>query len=266
MSGFVTHMTVGASAGLGLAAGLDVLRPGLLESLATAIPVIGTAQQHSLVPGGAAGVALVVGSAFLATLPDLDEPESWASQRLRGLTTIAGIFLGLFVAWAFLGQRATDPLASVTLESTIKASFWSTVVVVLGVIGGGALGYWLGHLILRGIRMGAGGHRRLTHSWVLAGGLAAVAAVLWVLHLGPLALIPAALAWGIFAHDIADLVTPAGLPVFYPLSEQDIWILPKGLRHLGEPIIFGVAVLSAAWILAGAGGLGIFFELVEMVR
>ncbi|HEU5098983.1 MAG TPA: metal-dependent hydrolase [Roseiflexaceae bacterium] len=85
---------------------------------------------------------------------------------------------------------------------------------------------------------------------MLAGVLAAVAVIVWRFIGAPWALLPGALAWGIVLHDVADLVTPHGIPLFYPISDRDFHILPESLRHFGEPIIAGVALVAGV-LLSG---------------
>src|SRR6266540_3559684 len=111
-------------------------------------------------------------------------------------------------------------------------------------VGLGFFGPLLGHVIVRLVRVGAGGHRRLTHSLVPCAALAVLAAGLWFTGLRPWAIIPTALVLGVVLHGLGDLPTPAGLPLFYPLSQADFHSLPKPLRPYGEPIAAAVAVIA----------------------
>lgn len=221
MSGFQTHAFVGAVGGLSLVTLLEATRPDLLpERIGALSPIIG-------IPGGAGGAAVIAASAFLALVPDIDEPNSFVAQRAREVMTLAGVALGVALG-VFAGGPAWLPLAA-------------------GAFGGvvGLLAAWG---LLKGIRAAAGGHRRLTHSFVLAGLLAALAWALASSGLGLVWLVPAAFAWGIVLHDVADAVTPAGLPLFWPFSSYTVRVLPRPLCHYGEALIF-LAAGVVGWVL-----------------
>jgi len=221
MSGFQTHALVGAVGGLGLVTLLEATRPDLLpERIGALAPIVG-------VPGGAGGVALIAASALLALTPDIDEPKSFVAQRVREVFTLVGMALGVALG-VFANGPAWLPLAG------------GTVGAIVGLLAGWGL--------LKGIRAAAGGHRRFTHSFVLAGGLAALAVALWWAGAGLVWLLPAAFAWGILLHDLADLVTPAGLPLFHPVSAYTVRVLPEPLCRVGEPLI-GLAALGTGWLL-----------------
>lgn len=176
MSSFGTHALIGAVGGLALARGL--------EMTGHTLPI--QAQADALAPG-AGTLALVGISAFVALVPDIDEPNSWIGQRVVRVGALAGLVLG-----GMLGLSAAG-LIGAALAAGIGA-----------VIGG-----FLASLLLRGIRTAAGGHRRLTHSFILAGVFAAIAAALVHAGLPVWAQLPAALAWGIVLHDLG---LPAGRP------------------------------------------------------
>lgn len=74
MSGYLTHMAVGAAGGVVLAR----IAPGL-------------------VPGDPAVVALALplASAVAATWPDIDHPDAWASRRARPALALAGATVAL---------------------------------------------------------------------------------------------------------------------------------------------------------------------------
>lgn len=221
MSGFQTHALVGGVGGLGLVTLVEATRPELLPERVWVIgPVLG-------VPGGGAGVAVIAASAFLALAPDIDEPHSFVAQRVREVLLLAGLALGLALG-CFIGGPAWVPLA--------------------GGVAGAVLGIVAGWGVLKSIRAAAGGHRRFTHSLVLAGLLAALGGALAWAGVGFLWLIPAAFAWGILLHDIGDLVTPMGLPLAFPFSDRSIRILPEPLCRYGEPLIF-LAALAVGWLL-----------------
>ena len=231
MSSYRTHALIGAVGGLGLARVLDMLPHGAAISQ-TVIGHIGV--QGVVVPPGAASVlitaGLVVGSAFLALVSDIDEPGSWVARRAR--TVIALACAPLFGAVGF------------SLASSGTIHLQPIIVAVLGaLVGLGFVGPLLGYLIVRLIRTGAGGHRRLTHSLLLGGALALTAAGLWFAGLRAWAIIPAALTWGILLHDLGDVGTPAGLPLLYPMSTITIHALPRPLRPYGEPIAAVIALI-----------------------
>jgi membrane-bound metal-dependent hydrolase YbcI (DUF457 family) len=103
--------------------------------------------------------------------------------------------------------------------------------------------------LLRIIRGAAGGHRHLTHSLVVSVPLALIAAGCWWQGLTVAALVVGLLAWGQWLHLLGDLVTPAGVPLAYPLSDHDIRLLPRPLARMGEPLVAVLALLCAGWLL-----------------
>jgi membrane-bound metal-dependent hydrolase YbcI (DUF457 family) len=220
MSSFGTHALIGAVGGLALAQGLELTGHTL--------PI--QAQADALAPG-AGTMALVGISAFVALVPDIDEPNSWIGQRVVRVGAFAGLVLS-----GMLGLSAgglTDGAGGLGAAGLLGAA------VAAGM--GAVIGGFLASVLLRGIRTAAGGHRRLTHSFILAGMFAAIAGALVVAGLPIWAQLPAALAWGIVLHDLGDVVTPAGVPVLYPLSERDLHLLPEPLRGGGEAIAGGTA-------------------------
>jgi membrane-bound metal-dependent hydrolase YbcI (DUF457 family) len=181
-------------------------------------------------PGGpVVGQAVLIGaSALLATLPDIDEPGSFIGRRVRIATSLAGAGAAGWLAFAL-----ALPIGLAVL------------LLAVGIIGGGAAGYGL----VLAIRRAAGGHRRLTHSLVLAGALAALAGALWLGGLRTEAIVPAALAWGIVVHNLGDVVTPAGVPLLYPFSRRDVRVLPRPVSRYGETLAATVAVGIAVLLL-----------------
>lgn len=87
-------------------------------------------------------------------------------------------------------------------------------------------------------------HRGLTHT-ILA--LALVAAAAWALVPGPLAM---AVTAGYGSHLVADMLTPRGLPLLWPLSGRQLHLAPTPLRirtgSFGETLMF-VLLLVAFW-------------------
>jgi membrane-bound metal-dependent hydrolase YbcI (DUF457 family) len=232
VSGFRTHMLVGAAGGVVLARFLT-LHPTLAGRDGTAeIPLAG----H---PGALRGVlalaGLVAGSAVLATWSDIDEPGSWIARRARTALTLLGAVLGAAAGWA-AGARRLAPGVPLGVE----------LAALTGLALGAAVGAGAGRPLLLALRHTAGGHRRLTHSLVLAGGLLALAVAVALLGAPEWAIVPAALAWGLALHDLGDVVTPAGLPLLWPLREGPVR-LPRAVARHGEKLAAGVAVLVIIW-------------------
>lgn len=217
MSSCTTHMLIGGVAGLALAR------------------VVGTGSVPGIPPLLVEG-AIVAGSALLATVPDIDEPGSWIGRRVHAAVAFAGAPIGALVGYALAPRLGMQPL---------------TVALIGALIGIGLVGPLMGFLVLRIIRRAAGGHRRLTHSLVLAAVLAGLAFVFWRVGQGTWALVPAALAWSIVIHDIGDIVTPAGVPLIWPLSTHDVRVLPRPLCQFGEPIV-AVVTLAIGFLLVRA--------------
>ncbi len=176
-------------------------------------------------------------SALLALLPDIDHPNSWIAQHVRLAITVATGIIGGLVGWsaAALGRVAWSPWAA------------AAGAVCLGLI---LIGPLLGTLVLQLIRFGAGGHRRLTHSLVVAALLAVIAGMGWQGGSVLWAIVPGALAYSILTHVIGDLVTAQGVPIFYPLSTRSVG-LPRPLSSFGEPLILLVAVGVGALLIRG---------------
>ena len=231
MSSYKTHALIGGVGGLFLARVLDMLPHGaaigqnVFGQLGAAGSSIPPAAAAALSTGG-----LVAGSAFLALIPDIDEPGSFIARRAR--TAIALACAPLLGAVGYLlassGIIHTQPIVAAA---------------VCALTGLGFFGPLVGHIVVRLIRVGAGGHRRLTHSLVPCAALTVLAAGLWAAGLRVWAIIPAALVWGVVLHGLGDLPTPMGLPLFYPISQKDFFTLPKPLRPYGEPIAAAIAVI-----------------------
>jgi membrane-bound metal-dependent hydrolase YbcI (DUF457 family) len=230
MSSYRTHALIGAVGGLFLARVLAMLPHGAALSQT----IFGQLGAQGVVSPGAASVlstaGLVVGSAVLALVSDIDEPGSWVARRARTVVALAcAPLLGAVgLALAEGGMIHIQPIIAAVLGALVGLGF---------------IGPLLGHLIVRLIRAGAGGHRKLTHSLLLGGLLALASEGLWFAELRAWAIIPAALAWGILLHDLGDVGTPAGLPLLYPMSDITIHALPRRLRPYGEPIAAVIAVI-----------------------
>lgn len=229
MSSYVTHFICGATGGLALT--------HLIEPTSTCVDIGALCApeapiQHSL---------LVLASGFAALLPDIDEPHSWVGQRVRWTTTIVVGMLLALLGWALTGLVAP--------ETEVAALPLRVVAAVAGVaLGMGILGPIAGSMLLETIRAAAGGHRRLTHSLVVSLPLALVALILWVLGLPLLALVPGILAWGQWLHLVGDVVTVSGVPLWFPLSEAKVRVLPESLARVGEPIVLTLALALGVWL------------------
>ncbi len=132
-----------------------------------------------------------------------------------------------------------------------RFSLQPEVAALVGIlIGAALLGPLLGWPLLRLIRIGAGGHRRLTHSALLGGAFGALATILWQMGQPAWALVPGALVWGQFLHVLGDIVTPAGVPLLYPISTRDVG-LPRPFSTYGESIATLVAIIAGYVVLYG---------------
>ena len=232
MSGFRTHMLIGAVGGLALAKLLAHTQFIPLPTGPSGLAHLGA----PYIPLGVTGVGIIVSSACLALWPDLDEPNSKPAQYLK--TTVALI---------------TAPLAAVVSYGLALQGLISQrpeVAAIVGfVLGLGLLGPLFGSLMLRLIHIGAGGHRRMTHSAVLGALLAGVSYTLWRNGQPVWALIPAALVWGQLLHVSGDVVTVSGVPLLYPFSSRDVG-LPRPFSQWGETLITVAAVIAGYWLLS----------------
>lgn len=222
MSSFQTHMLVGSVSGLAIvrALELDLVYP---HDAKTSLAYL-----------------IIASSAFLATLPDIDEPRSWISRRVYGVIAL----MTMLVA-------CTASLYAVIYKPTvIRAIAWSPwIIVFVSTMIGAVVGSVLGWFVLRIIRTMSGGHRRLTHSFVVACILAIASYALWITTTHTLlSLLPALLGYAIVVHVLADVVTPAGVPLFYPISTRRFG-LPYPLSKFGEVIIFMTATVVGYWLI-----------------
>jgi len=242
MSSYPTHMLIGAAGGLALDR-LSVIEPLMSQAGAGMDGTDGTAG------AGYRVAALTLASALLATWPDIDEPGAFISRRVRTVVSLITAVVLALVGWgvAAAGLLENRSLGGVgSMHPLAQQLAASSIGLLLGLI----VGSWLGLFVLKSIRSAAGGHRRLTHSLVLAGALAGGAALLWEpLALPWLALLPAALAWGLVLHDIGDIVTPSGVPLLWPLSGQSIRVLPRPLSNVGEGVVGLTAAILVFWLI-----------------
>ncbi len=225
MSGFHTHMLIGAVGGLAAYKLATYVDPAVLSFY------VKTPNQVYPIPPSVIGLTCVIGSAFLALWPDIDEPQSWISHRAAHLMWLLGAFLGF--VFAILATRSL-------LVSLIVALVGS----VAGLVGGGVM--------LSFFRLLTGGHRHLTHSLVVGMILLARAGMVWFLgYFAPfkaLTVIPFGLAWGQALHLVGDIVTPEGVPLFYPFRRRNIHVFPHYIARFGE-LIVGLSALVMGFLV-----------------
>lgn len=211
MSSYRTHAIVGVATGCGLATALPLPPPTLS---AAAVPTW----------------MLLATCGALALVPDLDHPQAYLSRRLRMLGLLLG---GIIGGW----QAVTAHVIPVTMTGGLVL----IGSVLLGMVYGTIIGWGLP----LGINLVAGGHRKLTHSLVSSVVLALGAIVAYTLvDLTWEAIGLGLLALSIPIHVLADVVTPSGVPILYPLSSRRFRI-PLGAA--GEPIILLMALGVITW-------------------
>jgi membrane-bound metal-dependent hydrolase YbcI (DUF457 family) len=110
------------------------------------------------------------------------------------------------------------------------------------------VGPWLGYEVLRGAQEMFGGERRMTHSLITSAILAGICIVLWFAIPPAPTLIVAALFWGQLLHLVGDIVTPGGVPLFWPIRTQAIK-LPYALAVWGEPSITVMSLIAGTLLL-----------------
>ncbi|HEU4325404.1 MAG TPA: metal-dependent hydrolase [Roseiflexaceae bacterium] len=220
MSSWATHMLIGGVGGLALMQAAPGIVPRGLVELAGGRPLV-------------VELAVIGLSAVLATWPDIDEPGSWLSRRVAAVLTVLGFGLG-----CWLGLGGPYPGVSLTGPGLL----------VVSALAGTVVGALLAAVFLQGVRTAAGGHRRGTHSLVLAGVMGLAALGLRWFGLDMPAFVLLALVWGLCWHVVGDVVTPAGVPLLYPFSDRDVRLLPRPLARFGEPLI-GLVTLAIGWVL-----------------
>ncbi len=221
MSGFHTHMLIGAVGGLTAFKVIDHLAPAKVYLPLT---VVG---RTYVVPPAAIGIGVVVASAYLALWPDIDEPGTHVSNQVLHYMWLLGGVIGM--------------LAMLALS-------YSAVSILAGALQGAALGLvggWPGLAILRLI---SGGHRRLTHSLVVGTALFMLGVFAYTIGMLPLALPAFALAWGQALHLAGDIETRSGIPLFYPFGRHDYHLFPYGVARFGE-LIAAVTALAVGVVL-----------------
>ncbi|MBA3871045.1 MAG: metal-dependent hydrolase [Anaerolineae bacterium] len=222
MSGYRTHMLIGAVGGLGAYRIAEFIDPSMVTFRLT----IGNSA--FVVPSLVVGLASAVVSMYMALWPDIDERGSYVSNR-------APRYMWL---WAAL------------LALCFAVSITQSIGLILLIVAVGAIAGRIGvGLFLYILRIASGGHRHLTHSLVLAMVLFVASAVLFFGGAIPLALPAFALAWGQIMHLIGDVVTPGGVPLFYPISSRDIHLFPYYISRHGELLIGFLSFLAGIFFL-----------------
>lgn len=233
MSRVGTHMLIGAVGGLALARLIGD------QTLPFDTPASLGSNGHTLMFAG--------GSALLATLADIDEPNSWIGRRVRFLLSVlAGLLLG-WAGWLLAGADVGAELAQQAHIATPLRPFVGAGVGFM--VGTLRVGPWIGYELLRGAQEMFGGHQRMTHSLITSAILAAICIVLWFAILPTPALIVAALLWGQFLHLVGDIVSPGGVPLFWPLRTQTIK-LPYAIVVWGEPSIAVMSLIAGTLLLS----------------
>src|SRR5258708_15799242 len=133
MSGFRTHMLIGAVGGL----------TGFRMAQAFAPATLSVWVGNRAIPGNLIGLGCVGVSAYLAVWPDIDEPGSHISRMAAHYMWLFGAIMALSVG--------------------VAASLSPALLLLFTLLG--ALGMGIsGGVLLAMLRFISGGHRRLTHS------------------------------------------------------------------------------------------------------
>ena len=206
MSGFHTHMLIGAVGGLAAFKTVEHLDPGALTIR------LGDVGSTYAVSSTVVGLGCVLVSAYLALWPDIDEPGTHISRLAPHYMWVFGAVIAFLIA--------------------LTAS-QNSIIVWLAPLLGAVIGYALGDVFLAALRFLSGGHRRLTHSLLVGSALFAAGVVTYLTGANALALPAFALAWGQLLHLIGDVVTPGGVPLFYPIWWEDFHLFPYRISRFG---------------------------------
>jgi membrane-bound metal-dependent hydrolase YbcI (DUF457 family) len=219
MSGFHTHMLIGAVGGLAAFKVIDHLAPAAVHF---PVSVVG---HIYVIPPLAVGLAAMLGSAYLALWPDIDEPGTHVSNQAIHYMWLFGALVGGIVM--------------LTLSREV-------VPILAGAVVGAALGLIAGMPFLSLLRFVSGGHRRLTHSLVVGSVLFTLAAITAVVGALPIALPAFALEWGQLLHRAGDIETRGGVPLVW---RYDFHLFPYVLARYGEPIAAFTALIVGSLLL-----------------
>ena len=220
MSGYRTHMLIGAVGGLGAYRIINFLVPSAFTFRLTATGAT------FIVPSLVVGLTSAIVSQYMAVWPDIDERGSYISNR-------ASRYMWLWAA-----------LLALCFAVSITQSILLILLICLAGSLVGRLGVGIFLYILRAV---SGGHRHLTHSLVLGATLFIGSVMLYIFGLTALALPAFVLAWGQALHLIGDVVTPGGVPLFYPVYTRDIHLLPYVIARHGE-LLIGCAAFAAGML------------------
>ena len=215
MSSAKTHILIGGAGGIAAASYTAVL-PAFSHPI------------HSLT----ATVLITITSGILATWPDIDQPNSYISKRIESLSLLLGASTGIIPF--FLTPKLT----------TQQALQYAVITALIGAV----IAFSFTMLFLKHLRIFAGGHRYGTHSLVITSMLV-LAGIIIQPHLPAATFVLLSIVWGQILHLIGDVVTPAGVPIFYPLSYRRVRVLPRSIAQHGEFII-AIAALIVILIAA----------------
>lgn len=185
-----THLAGGVAA----AAALHAAR--LLPEFAPCVPAGMISIQGVVLPVLLPGMVIAV---VASLLPDIDEPESLISNSPNAIRAQLG-----------KGRRGADRAARQGAGVLLRAA--NIVTRTLALL----------------VRLLAGGHRAATHVLPVAAALTA-----GMYYLGASIGFPSLWIWfgaGYLSHLLLDMMTPAGLALFWPLSKRDWHLLPAFLR------------------------------------
>lgn len=222
MSSFHTHMLIGGVGGLAAYDLAGRFAPGIVPSQ------FSLAGADIPIPPLAIGVTCVAVSSVMALWPDLDNPDSFITHAASHLMWLVGGLAGLLLAF----------------ELTHEV-LWMVVAAVLG----GIVGLVGGIPILMTLRVASLGHRRMTHSLLLAFGLAFGGGVLYLLHWTAVAVLVWVVVWGELLHLAGDVVTPGGVALFFPIWPGDIHLVPFWFAVAGEPVVAILSVLVGVFFI-----------------
>lgn len=222
MSGYRTHMLIGAVGGLGAYRITEFLAPSQVVFRLT------LSGSTVVVPSLVVGLASAWVSMYMALWPDIDERGSRISNRAPRYMWLWALMLAFCFAVSI-----TQSLLLILLICLVGA--------IAGRIGVGVFLYIL--------RVASGGHRHLTHSLVLAMVLFIGSGVLYFGGVPAMAFPAFALAWGQIMHLVGDVVTPGGVPLFYPLSSRDIHLFPYAISRHGELLIACLSFVAGIFFL-----------------
>jgi membrane-bound metal-dependent hydrolase YbcI (DUF457 family) len=177
-------------------------------------------------------IAFAAVSAVAALLPDADEENSYVGRRLPA---IVGVYLAGSAVYAASKFALPMPKALLPYPFMEYVLYGLAAFFVGLLVGGGFPAF---------IRAFGGGHRHLLHSLLFASAVALLGLGAFAMGLKVTSIGLFLFAWGVILHDIADVVTPSGVPLLWPLSSYRVRIFPRAVCAFGETIINAIAVLA----------------------